>query len=47
LSVTLSNGCGSAFGQKRSLEERIENPFVGGSIPPRATKKKSPVVGAF
>jgi len=30
------------------LAERVENPCVGGSIPPRATKNlNSPLVGLF
>ena len=32
----------------QSVEQRIENPCVGGSIPPRATKNhNSPLVGLF
>ena len=32
----------------QSVEQRIENPCVGGSIPPRATKNhSSPLVGLF
>ena len=32
----------------QSVEQRIENPCVGGSIPPRATKiLNSPLVGLF
>jgi hypothetical protein len=32
----------------QSVEQRIENPCVGGSIPPRATKNyDSPLVGLF
>ncbi len=34
----------------QSVEQRIENPCVGGSIPPRATKKAKPslaITGAF
>jgi hypothetical protein len=38
----------AAIGQQRSLEQRIENLCVGGSIPSRATKKdNSLLVGLF
>ena len=31
----------------QSVEQRTENPRVGGSIPPRTTKKKKPNLGFF
>ena len=31
----------------QSVEQRTENPCVGGSIPPQATKLKMPPRGAF